>query len=562
MTSRPTGATACARTLTAIGIDAVFSVSGDQILSLYEAFDRQGIRIIHARHETAAVYMAEAWAQLRGSPALCLVTAGPGHLSALTGLAAATASETPVVLLAGSSPIRAAGTGAFQEVDQVAAAVPVCKAAMTAESPEAVGPTLRRAFEVAVSGVPGSVSMTIPVDVLEAPVFLFNELGKPATFLTGSEVSPYPESGSSGDATNTASAALEIIASARAPVVIVRPSLGRSRVFEQLAMATAGLPLFVAESPRGRGDPLLGSRCHALDTADLIVVVGPPDFAAVSPGDLLSAGKQPQAPRVLLVTSRTADIAQARRRERLGELDIAGVVLTDEQAFLSVLARQICQDSPSTSPARPAPPRIEAVAEATAHASDVDPKSRTELHPLEIVEAVRPWLGPSDILVVDGGEFGQWVRAGLRDLPNRQVFNGKLGAIGSAIPQAVGAAVAQRAGGRIWAFCGDGAFGYYSAEIDTAAREHIGIRIIIGNDSRWSAEWHHQVERYGADRAVATNLAWRHLEQVACGYGARGWCVDSSQSMYAALAEMLEVPLDIPTCLNVRMASCPSRNAG
>ena len=109
------------------GTDIVFSLSGNQIMPLYDACIEPAIRIVHTRHESAAVFMAEAYAQLSSRPGVALVTAAPGFANALGALYSASLSETPVILLSGDSPADLAGRGAFQEFDQCAAATPFVK---------------------------------------------------------------------------------------------------------------------------------------------------------------------------------------------------------------------------------------------------------------------------------------------------------------------------------------------------------------------------------------------------------------------------------------------------
>src|SRR5688572_13329355 len=110
------GAGLLARTLKIAGDAPVFTLSGNQILPIYDAGIDAGLRFVDTRHESAAVHMADAWGRLEGRPGLCLVTAGPGFTNALTGLAAAWLAESPVLFLSGGSPVRSAGRGGFQEL--------------------------------------------------------------------------------------------------------------------------------------------------------------------------------------------------------------------------------------------------------------------------------------------------------------------------------------------------------------------------------------------------------------------------------------------------------------
>jgi len=120
----PTGATRLVDALVAAGVRRLFSLSGNQILSVYDATLERGVELIHTRHEAAAVHMADAWGRLTDEPGVALVTAGPGHLNAISALYGARMAESPVVLLSGASPRGQRGRGAFQELDQAALTTP------------------------------------------------------------------------------------------------------------------------------------------------------------------------------------------------------------------------------------------------------------------------------------------------------------------------------------------------------------------------------------------------------------------------------------------------------
>src|SRR6476659_11214543 len=115
--TRP-GAHLVIEALEAAGGRHLFALSGNHILSIYDAAIGSGRQILHTRHEAAAVHMADAWGRLTEEPGVALVTAGPGHLNALSAPYGARMAESPVVLLSGHAPAGQAGRGAFQEMDQ------------------------------------------------------------------------------------------------------------------------------------------------------------------------------------------------------------------------------------------------------------------------------------------------------------------------------------------------------------------------------------------------------------------------------------------------------------
>jgi acetolactate synthase-1/2/3 large subunit len=165
-----TGAHLVVEALAAAGVRQLFSLSGNQILSVYDATLGSGLSILHTRHEAAAVHMADAWGRLTEEPGVALVTAGPGHCNAISALYGALMSESPVVLLSGHAPTAQLGRGAFQEMDQAAVAAPVCKASWMAKDAARLGEDIATALDLARSGRPGPVHVSLPGDLLEAKV--------------------------------------------------------------------------------------------------------------------------------------------------------------------------------------------------------------------------------------------------------------------------------------------------------------------------------------------------------------------------------------------------------
>jgi acetolactate synthase-1/2/3 large subunit len=125
--TRP-GAHLVIEALEAAGVRHLFSLSGNHILSIYDAAIGSGLQILHTRHEAAAVHMADAWGRLTEEPGVALVTAGPGHCNAVSALYTALMAESPVVLLSGHAPVGQLGRGGVQGVVQAAVGAPVAQA--------------------------------------------------------------------------------------------------------------------------------------------------------------------------------------------------------------------------------------------------------------------------------------------------------------------------------------------------------------------------------------------------------------------------------------------------
>ena len=131
-TAQLRGADIVARTLDAAGLHTIFTLSGNHIMSLFDAALGTRLRLFHVRHEAAAVHMADAWGRLKRQAGIALVTGGPGHTNAVAALVTAQAAESPMVLLSGHVALSEVGRGGFQELRQAEIAAPVTKASWTA----------------------------------------------------------------------------------------------------------------------------------------------------------------------------------------------------------------------------------------------------------------------------------------------------------------------------------------------------------------------------------------------------------------------------------------------
>ena len=503
-----TGATRLVDALVAGGVRRLFSLSGNQILSVYDATIGRGVALVHTRHEAAAVHMADAWGRLTEEPGVALVTAGPGHLNAISALYGARMAESPLVLLSGASPRSQRGRGAFQEIDQVAVARPVAKAAWSLDDPARVGDAVAQALALAVSGRPGPVHLSLPGDVLEAAAPDVTPASPPW---------PAPAVASERDVL----AVVQLLGEAKRPLILTGPALGRGRrgaAVQRLADVT-GTPALSIESPRGVNDPWLRGAVAWLREADLVLLLGKPlDFSlrfgqALAPGCrivALDVEAPPAGDRTILAL--TADP---------GASAASLAVLAAERPWPRTGWRE---DVASARRARP--DGWQAAWRSTG----------APIHPLRVCAALDPHVERGAVLVADGGEFGQWAQAGLE--PRERLINGLSGSIGSALPMAVAAKLAcpDRP---VLAVMGDGTFGFHAFELDTALRCGAPIVAVVGNDARWNAEHTLQLRHYGADRAVGCELLPARYDRVAEALGGHGELVERAEDLEPALARAL-----------------------
>src|SRR5256884_5144576 len=132
------GADIVARSLATLGCKHVFTLSGNHIMSIFDAAIEAKLDLVHVRHEAAAVHMADAWGRLTGKAGIAMVTGGPGHANAVGALYTALGAESPMVLLSGHAATWELGRGGFQEIRQADMAAPGSQATLPAQSAAAL----------------------------------------------------------------------------------------------------------------------------------------------------------------------------------------------------------------------------------------------------------------------------------------------------------------------------------------------------------------------------------------------------------------------------------------
>ena len=147
-------------------IRRVFTVPGESFLGVLDALHDSPIQAITCRHEGGATFMAEAHARLTGCPGIAFVTRGPGATNASCGVHAAMHNSTPMILFAGQVPRQHRGRVAFQEIDLPAMFAPLCKWADDITNAERIPEFVGRAMQIALSGRPGPVFLSLPEDML------------------------------------------------------------------------------------------------------------------------------------------------------------------------------------------------------------------------------------------------------------------------------------------------------------------------------------------------------------------------------------------------------------
>ena len=493
MDERIDGASIAARALKARGISRVFALCGDHINALYHALRREGIEIVSTRHESAAVQMADGSARASGQPGVAVVTGGPGHTNAITGAAVALGAQSPVLIISGQARKSLRERGGNQSLHQADLMRPVVKWAVEAETPDSTGDLLTRALAVATSGTPGPVSVSIPVDVATAESHhAMQEAGtldlEPAAVLSTTAVKPL----------------LQILLKSRRPVAVVGGNAWAHGKAGEVArhLRALRIPCFTNGQSRGvlpddgkygfgYANPLFNTTFRCIEQADLILLVGTTLDYSFGSGKNCVVGPDAQI----------AEIHRDPSQIGVGHNPQAAVV-GDHATVLGALRRALTgRDTASRWSAWQRELRAHhAQKQRYWHQlGGSNTKTLSGVHPAAVCRALaRYWTGDTT-LVFDVGDFTNWPKASFPALiPARFMDGGALGNLGGSLPLAIGA---QFAAGRkpVWAFIGDGGFGFHGWELSVLAEHDLPLKIIVGNDRCWGTEKRLQLAEFGSD---------------------------------------------------------------
>ncbi len=532
-----------AQALVAQGVDTVYEVVGGMIANFIDALHRDGrVRIVSCHHEQAAGFSAEAHARMTGVPGVAMGTSGPGAINLLTALGSCHFDSVPAVFITGQvnrseqkgeRPIRQLG---FQETDIAAMAEPIAKAAWRVRTAEQLPELLLAAFQLARAGRPGPVLLDIPMDLQRVEI--------------SADTTPLPAvAGSERLDEHSFDGLLDDLDGAARPLILAGGGLrsgGSVASFRELVdqlqvpvvSSLMGVDALPFEHPQHVG--MIGTYGNrwaniALSQADLLLVLG-------SRLDIRQTGAD------------TDSFAAGRRIHHVdcdpGELDnrVRGCHTTVAQLE----------------------PYIAALTEAAA----LRPTPRLESWRGEITQLRERWpdtgelpgvpgINPNDLMhriarrstvaaayVTDVGQHQMWAAQSLElSADQRFLTSGGMGAMGSGLPLAVGACIA--AGKPIVLIAGDGGFQLNLQELQTVARNHLPVKIVILNNRSHGMVRQFQ-ESYFDGRYQSTTWGYSAPDfvAVAAAFGIEAGRADGDEDLDEAMSELWRDP-EAPYLLEV-----------
>jgi len=460
--------------LKANGLNTIYGVPGIPITDFGRLAQASGMRVLSFRHEQHAGNAAAIAGYLTQKPGLCLTVSAPGFLNGLTALANATTNCFPMILLSGSSEreIVDLQQGDYEEMDQLAIAKPLCKAAFRILNAEDIGIGVARAIRAAVSGRPGGV-------YLDLPAKLFGQVMDAAEGAASivKVIDPAPAQLPAPDSVKRA---LEVIKKAKRPLIILGKGAAYAQADEDIRafVESSGIPYLPMSMAKGllpddHKQSAGAARSLALKDSDVVIMVG------ARLNWLLSHGwGEPGSKQFVQI-----DIEP---REMDSNVEIAAPLVGDIASCVSALLQEMGKDFP-----QPPSDWVAAINKkrdtnlermATRLASNTTPVTPMDFHAalgaLKIIMKERP----DTMLVNEGANTLDFARS-IIDVykPRKRVDVGTWGIMGIGMGAAVAAAV--ETGHRVLAVEGDSAFGFSGMEVETICRYNLPVCIVVFNNN-------------------------------------------------------------------------------
>ncbi len=510
-------------------IDYIFTLSGGHITPIYQFLENTRITLFDTRHEQAAVFMAEAWAKMTRKPAVAMVTAGPGFTNALSGIASARLSNTPVILISGCVGLESVDKLDLQDMTQLPVILPMVKKALVCQVAQRIPEYIDMAFREAMSGRPGPVYLELPVDLLNATIDP-SKVKKMHTKITSKPV----------DLENT-QRVFELLKAAKNPVVIAGNGAWYDDAGIELIkfVENTGIPAFTAGTARGiipDTHPLCfessmairpGGSMMAFFSTDLVLFLGDSLSLFYMFGEIF-----PSSAKFIQVDIEQNEIG----RNRTVDLGI----VSDIKSFLAELNGIIKQKAIGATLRKQFEPWVEIVRNAEKDGKE-QAKSQWEssalpIHPMRLAKEVNDFMNQQDdIVVADGGDTTTWMGMTRTVIKGGTYMDyGLYGCLAVGIPYA-NAAKLKNPDKRVLLITGDGSTGFNFMEFNTAIRKKLPIVVVIANDQSWGMIMHSQTLRLGHNIPNGTELGWVDYHKMVEALGGFGICVEKPEDIRPAL---------------------------
>ena len=530
------------------GIKALYGIPDPNFVHLFVEAEKRGWSVVAPHHELSVGFMAEAHSRMTGKPALAIATLGPGVANAAGAMMCARVENSPVIFLGGQ---RARVTeqrvrrGRIQFVKQMPLFENAVKYCASIEYPDQTDEIIRNALRIAQSGTPGPVYIEYPAHVIQA------ELDLPAPLPPESYRLVQP----GADADMIAKAA-ELIKAAKHPILLVGHAVHTSRGRDQVKALAELLACPVIQTSGGtsfikgledRTFPYGFSKAgnEAVVKSDVCIAIG------TELGEPVHYGKW-----------RHWAANNATRKWIYVELDPAAIgvnrpidvpLVGDLRTVVPQLTRALA-DSPREITVE-LQNWIEADKQRLADLAESAPNLNGPMHTGRwAVEATKAFP-EGGILVRDGGAtvIFQWTYSQCK--PNDVIWNQNFGHLGTGLPYAIGASIADGKQRPVLFLTSDSAFLFHIGELETAARLNLPLVTVVAVDNQWGLEVGVYKRTFGHGNSTEPGVHWSkevRFDKIAEGLGCKGMYVEKGEDLGPAIRQafasgkptVIHVPID------------------
>lgn len=535
-----TGARAITFALERNGVTTVFALGSSSHAPLLEALTQTGFAIISTRHETATVAAADGYARVTGRVGVALVKGVQGLPNAMGGICTAHSACSPVVVVVSLTPDSGVESRSEPAQEPLSMVRPYVKWTRIVPAPHRLAEFVDEAVRQALSGRPGVAVLGIRADFESTGIDQAAIHHRPLTRI----LPPTP-------AATTIQHAAGLIAAARRPLILAGSGAALSGAGPALRRLTESYQLPVMANALGRGlvpeDMQIGFPWPLAQTAareaDLVLLLG------IRLTQRLGFGLSPRFnPRAKFIQ---VDIdPQEIGRNRHIDLPCCG----DAKMAVEMLTTALSELPPH----RKADPGWinRALTKRLARIESLGHNNIPPIHPYRLARDLMQRLPANRIYVGDGADIQNWMQAIMRIRSERSFIDHyPFGSMGVGLPLALGAAVGERelaqnfgrAERPLVLVTGDGSFGFYCSELNSARLAGLKLVCVISNDGAWGTERHAQIQAHG--RSYNTKLGHCDYHLIATAYDCYGERIERPADFAPALECALAA--DRPTVLNV-----------
>ncbi len=501
-----------AKALAAEGVDTIFTLCGGHIIDIYDGCIDEGIRIVDVRHEQTAAHAADGYARQTGKLGCVVTTAGPGCTNAVTGVATAFRSESPILHIGGQSSLTQHKMGSLQDLPHVDMMTPITKFASGVFSTQRVADMISMAARECFNGAYGPSYLEIPRDILDAEIPIEQAvIPKPGHYRASVK--------SAGDPADIEKLA-DILINSERPAVLFGQQVWASQGHEQAIefVRALDIPAYMNGASRGmlsEDDPhhFDRTRRDAFTNADVILIVGTPfDFR-------MGYGKRISSELTLVQIDQSYATVGKNRDIDLGIAGDPGAVL---EAVVQAASGRVSNGARHKRQ------------QWMQHLRQIEAKKLEKLmpmfttdqnpiHPYRLAYEINQFLGDDSIYIGDGGDIVTISAQAVRPRkPGQWMDPGALGSLGVGTGFAMAAKLAHPQK-EVVCLYGDGSFGMTAFDMETSQRFGAPYLAIVGNNSAMNQIRYGQITKYGIERGDVGNklgdVPFSMFAQMIGGYG-------------------------------------------